>query len=316
MRVNRTLLYSGIFLVAIGGVVVAADLGIAGESILTGALRLWPLAVIALGLGLVLRRTRVGLSGGMLAAAVPGLLIGSAFAVVPRYAGFCTTTDAPTGVSTEQGTFDGRANISVTVDCGSLAVTTAPGGDWRLDARTTNDVLPVVRSSSRSLSVASSGQERWLGNGPDDWTLSLPTSDVGNLSLTVNAGRGDIDLADAHVGTLFITGNAAAVVVDASTATVTDLTGQVSFGKLTISLPEGDLTGTLTVDAGAAQVCVPDGVGLRVTSTSDAGEVSVGGVEQTGTWLSQNYAAAPYRADLEVHADFGVVEINPIGGCK
>ena len=83
MRVNRGLLYTGIFLVAIGAVLVAADVGAIDTARLTDALRLWPLAVIAIGASLVLRRSRFSLQGGMLAAALPGLILGGAIAVAP-----------------------------------------------------------------------------------------------------------------------------------------------------------------------------------------------------------------------------------------
>lgn len=48
MRVNRRFLYWGILLVALGGVLVAADLGAVDTPALTDALRLWPLAIIGL----------------------------------------------------------------------------------------------------------------------------------------------------------------------------------------------------------------------------------------------------------------------------
>ena len=318
MRVNRTLLYAGIFLVAIGGVVVAIDLGILDERILTDALGLWPLAVIALGAGLVLRRTRASLSSGLLAAAVPGLLIGSAFAVAPRFAGFCATIDEPTTVLTRDGMFDGLAHVSVATDCGSLRVTTEPGAGWRLDARTTEEGrAPIVDASAGALSIESSGHDRWLTADPDDWDLHLPTSEISDLALAVNAGRGDVDLAGASVDRLAITANASEVVVDAASASIAEVTGVISFAQLSILLPDGDISASFDVDAGHARVCLPDGVGLRVTSTSDAGNVSVAGVDQSGiVWISPEYTSAEHRADLEINVDFGAVEINPIGGCR
>lgn len=84
MRPNRTLLYTGVFLVAIGAAVVAADL--LSTAALIDVLRLWPVAVIAIGLGIALRRTQFSLAGGVLAAAVPGLILGGAMAVGPRLA--------------------------------------------------------------------------------------------------------------------------------------------------------------------------------------------------------------------------------------
>ena len=86
MRLNTTLLYAGVFLAAIGVALLAADLAPVATEVLLGALRLWPLALVAIGVGLALRRTRLGLVGGMLAAAVPGLLLGAAMAATPRLA--------------------------------------------------------------------------------------------------------------------------------------------------------------------------------------------------------------------------------------
>ena len=76
MRVNRRFLYWGVFLVALGGVLVVVDLGAIAPAVIVDVLRLWPLALVAIGLGLVLRRTRFSVPGGMLAAAAPGLLLG------------------------------------------------------------------------------------------------------------------------------------------------------------------------------------------------------------------------------------------------
>ena len=58
---------------AMGGVLVAVDVRAVDTTIIADALRLWPFAFVAIGLGLVLRRTRLSVPGGMLAAAVPGL---------------------------------------------------------------------------------------------------------------------------------------------------------------------------------------------------------------------------------------------------
>lgn len=318
MRVNRTLLYTGIFLVAIGGVVAAADMGVVRESLLRDTLRLWPLAVIGLGLGLVLRHTRVSLASGMLAAAVPGLLLGSVFALVPRFSGLCTDIGDSTRVYGEHGAFSGRATVSVTVDCGSLRLLTGPGREWRLDAQMAEGgVDPEVVASARRLSIASANRDGWLRLAPDDWALALPTDALGDLALTVNAGRGDVDLADAVIDGLAIEANASEVIVDASTASVTDVTGTVNFGELSIRLPAADLSASIEVDAGRARVCVPEGVGLRVASTSEAGEVTVAGVHRSDSvWQSADYASAEHRVDLGINVHFGAVEINPIGGCR
>ena len=86
MRLNTTLLYTGVFLAAIGVALLAADLRPVATDVLIGALRLWPLALVAIGVGIAFRRTRLSLASGMLAAAAPGLVLGAAMAATPRLA--------------------------------------------------------------------------------------------------------------------------------------------------------------------------------------------------------------------------------------
>ena len=86
MRLNITLLYTGVFLAAIGLALLAADATPVATDALIGALRLWPLALVAIGVGIALRRTRLGVASGLLAAAAPGLVLGVAMAATPRLA--------------------------------------------------------------------------------------------------------------------------------------------------------------------------------------------------------------------------------------
>jgi hypothetical protein len=86
MRLNRTLLYSGVFMTALGVALLAIDASSPSTSQLIEVLRLWPLVPIAAGLALVLRRTSFSLAGGLLAAAVPGLVLGGLLALSPRVA--------------------------------------------------------------------------------------------------------------------------------------------------------------------------------------------------------------------------------------
>lgn len=86
MRLNRTLLYTGVFLAAIGAALLIADVTPVATDALIGVLRLWPLAVVAIGVGIALRRTPLSVASGLLAAAIPGLVLGVAMAATPRLA--------------------------------------------------------------------------------------------------------------------------------------------------------------------------------------------------------------------------------------
>jgi hypothetical protein len=320
MRVNRKFLYWGVFLVAVGAVLVAADVNGVDETTIADWLRLWPLAAVALGLGIVLRRTRYNVAGGMLAAAVPGLVLGGAFALGPRIAVDCGARGEPSTFITREGTFDGPARVDVTTGCGSLVVTTGPGAGWLLDAANTENREARIDASGTSLSIDNGRRDGWhgFGAGRDVWRLTLPTSTIDDLSLVVNAGEGDIDLTGAQLGRLDLTTNAGRTTVGLSDASVTRLSGTVNAGMLTVTLPSGaDVTGSMVINAGALQVCTPSGVGLRVHQTSVLGATSINGRDQSGRdWQSPDYDSAAHRTDLTITANFGNVEINPIGGCK
>ena len=115
MTVRRRFLYLGVFLVAVGGVTLAAQGDIFGSDAAAQALRLWPVALIALGAGLLLHRTRFGLAGGLVAAAMPGLLLGGALVAAQRLVPECGGV-APGSVVSRQGTFDGPATVDLNPD--------------------------------------------------------------------------------------------------------------------------------------------------------------------------------------------------------
>jgi hypothetical protein len=319
MRVNRRFLYWGILLVAIGGVLVAADMRAVDTATLTDALRLWPLAFVAIGLSIVLRKTDFSLPALVFAAAIPGLVVGGVLAVGPRFAGDCGARGEPVSAAPAQGTFDGPATVAVTSGCGSINVKTAPGNTWRLDAGNTSGRTPNVDSAARSLSIDATSDEdsSFLDAGRDAWDLTLPTSDIDNLSLIVTAGHGQIDLTGARVRGLALTVNAAEVVVDASAATIAELSAVTNVGSLSMRLPaNSDLVGSLRIGAGELQLCAPPGLGLRVTTTGVARHVTVAGDETDSNWENPEFASAPHRAYLNVRVSFGTVKINPIGGCR
>lgn len=320
MGINRKFLYWGVFLVAIGVVLVAADLNGVDDTTLADWLRLWPLAILALGIGIVLRRTRFNVAGGMLAAAVPGLVLGGALAIGPQFAIDCGGGGEPTTFVTREGSFDGPARIDVSTGCGSVVVTTAPGNGWKLDAGNTTDRTATVEASANRLSIDSGRRHGWFGNGAgrETWRLTLPTSPVDDLSLIVNAGTGDIDLTGAQLGRLDLTTNAAETTANLAETTLANLSGTVNAGQLSINLPtDADVTGSLVVNAGEMALCVPSGVGLRVHQAGVLGATSYNGLHQNGSdWQSPDYASAAHRTELTVTVNLGSVDINPIGGCK
>jgi hypothetical protein len=84
MTVRRGTLYMGVFLIGTGAVTLGVAVGVLDTTAVAHAVdALWPLAVLALGLGLVLRTTSAALGAGIVAALVPGLALGASIVAVP-----------------------------------------------------------------------------------------------------------------------------------------------------------------------------------------------------------------------------------------
>jgi hypothetical protein len=318
MAINRRFLYAGIFLVALGGVLVAVDLSSVDTSALAGALRLWPVALVAIGAGIVLRRSRYALVAGVVASLIPGLVLGGGLAIAPEYASDCGTHGDVIGNIADQGTLADGADVDVNVDCGSLALDTRPGAGWSMTSRTTGGRAPVVHATPQHLELSSSGGEDWLGAGREQQGLTLPTSRIANLSVHLAAGQSSLALDGATIGNLRVVGNAADISIAANGATVETMDAKLEFGRLSVQLPQqGQYTGSFRVAAGELRICVPFFLGVHVDFSGSPRGVRINGLEANGSvWENEGYATATNRADLNVKVNFGSVVINPIGGCK
>ncbi len=317
MKLNRRLLYWGVFLVATGGVVLAAGGSGAAGDVIEQALPLWPVVVIALGIGLLLRRTRLATAGGVLAAAMPGLMLGGLIAVGPRVVPTCGHVE-PASIATQQGTFVGAAAVDLRLGCGDLSVTTAPGNGWQLQAGDGTGFR--VDASADRLSVASSNHGRMFdfGRHGDTWRLALPTASPLDLSAEVDAGRGTFDLAGAQLGNVRLAVNAGDARLDLGGATVGHLSMRVNAAAGSVSLPAGqDLVADFAVNAGSLRICAPGDLALRIRGEVVLGAAHYPGLVHGGdTWESPGYATAIHHADLTVTANVASVDLNPEGGCQ
>jgi len=316
MTVNRGLLYWGVFLVAAGAVTLVAQGDAVSGDVIEQALRLWPVVLIALGIGLLLRRTRFGLAGGMLAAAMPGLLLGGLVVAAPRMLPDCGG-GGPASVATRQGTFDGAATVDLTLACGELSVTTGPGSGWQVQA---SETTAAVDASADRLAVTSSSQRRSFGfaRGGEVWRVSLPVANLLDLTAQVNAGSGRFDLAGAQLGNVRLVVNAGDARVDLSQATVGHLSMSVNAASASLRLPTAqDFGADVSVAAGSLKICAASDIGLRIHATTVLGSANYAGLVHNGdVWESPGYAIANHHADVTISVKVGSVDVNPMGGCQ
>lgn len=319
MNVNRKLLYLGVFLATAGGVLLLAQAGLITEAGILSALGLWPLAVIAIGAAILLRGTRFALAGGLVAAILPGLLLGGLAAATPRFDAPCADI-SPASMTSRDGTFGSVATVELRLACGDVTVTTTAGATWRLDAGG-GGTGAIVDADAGRLSVRSAdGSRSWpTWRSPDTWRLALPTGARLDLVAEVDAGRGRFDLGGARLGNVDLAINAGDTTIDLASASLDHLALDVNAAHAGLVLPAGqDTAADIEVNAGSVAVCVPDGVGLRLREgASNLSTVSHAGLVRTGdAWQSPDYATTTHHADVSIATNVGSVDINPEGGCK
>lgn len=316
--IHRKALFVGAFLAA-AGIVMLAGANATVESVIAEVLRLWPLAIIAIGVGLLLRRTRFALVGTLVAAIIPGLLLGGVVVAAPNMATICDQREAGQ-ITTQDGDFVGRADIDLALACGELTVTTVPGTSWSFGSVDLDGAPARLVATSDHLTVTSR-DDHWrygVDRDGDDWRLALPTGVPMDIDAQLSAGRGRFDLAGARIGDLWVEVNAGDLRLDLTTATVDRLDVEVNAGKASVRLPAGaDVTGDLSVAAGSLELCVPTDLGVRIHGDVVLGGATYNGLVRVGdAWETPGYSSMTNRADLSVTASAGSVVVDPQGGCK
>lgn len=326
MSIDRRFLRWGVFFIALGAVPVLVDQGLVTHDAAGQAWKLWPLIVVGIGVGILLRRTPAALAGGLIVAATFGLVFGGLLAAGPGLATIGCGSGSATGsgaTSSASGTFAGAASVRIQLDCGTLDMSTAPGSGWQFQGSDPQGAAAIVDQGPGSLDVHAPARTDvvFVGNRWNrTWNVTLPADPALDLTVGVNAGSGTIDLASAHLSSLDAEFNAADVRLDLSRAITPSVRVSLNAGSAKVALPaSGVITGSLTVNAGSLDVCATPGTGLRlhVTGALSSTDFSGAGLTRDGdTWTNPAFGTAPNRADLQVDANVGSVNLNPAGGCQ
>jgi len=326
MRIDRRLLNWGIFFILLGGIPLAVQQGW-----ISGDLRwweLWPLILIGLGVGILLRRTSLAAFGGVIVAATFGLMIGGALANglggVPTMGFGCVGgSSAGSPFPTQDGAFAGdRAVVRLEMGCGDLDVTSEPGSAWSLSGTAADGRLPEVERSASSLTVRDVGRDfADFFRDRSRWEVTLPTDPMLELTASVNAGSGRLILDGARLDGVTLSVNAGDGRIDLGSATAGNLSVDVNAGSATIVLPDGSLTGSLTVNAGSIDFCAPADAALRLRTSDNitAGDnYDEAGLQEVSNnvWESPDWATSTKRIELTTSANAGSMTLNPKDGCK
>jgi len=319
MKLNRSRLNWGVFLIVLGAVSIAYHQGLVSLSTLRDAWQLWPLIVVGVGLGLVLSRTPAYFVGGLLVAASMGLVIGSLFAIGPQLG--CGRTGGDANYITRDGSFDGAAQVDLKLQCGRANVTTSPDSQWHVRAADTGRNNPEVTFSADTLTVRSGGDSAWWpSRGEEGWDVALPSSQSIGLTVSIDAGDAHLNLGGANLSSASFSLNAGALHADLTGARLGSLSVSTNVGSASLILDgNSSVSGSISTNVGSLELCAPSQLGLRLKSSESlaSNNFSGAGLVRVGdTWQTPGYDTSVNKADFTVSTSVGSLTLNPAGGCK
>ncbi|HEX8940221.1 MAG TPA: hypothetical protein VF763_08650 [Candidatus Limnocylindrales bacterium] len=323
MHLDRRLLDWGVFFILLGALPLAVRADLIPGDALAGAWRFWPLVLVGIGVGLLLRRTPAEFAGGLIVAATFGLICGGLLAAGPGRIAGCSGGTV-TSYDTSQGTLAGPGRFELHQGCGDMTVDTASGDTWLVRTGNSAGAHATVDGDASGVTVhPSAGPAEWFGpvGGRDDWRLTVPTGQPVDLAVEVNAGSARLNLAGAQVRSSSLTVNAGEARLDlGGAASLGSFSTTVNAGEARVTLPAAaDGSGSVTVNAGSLRLCAPSGLGLAIASTETLGGANyeAAGLVRNGTeWQTPGYAGATHRVRLSVTVNLGGVTLNPTGGCQ
>jgi hypothetical protein len=319
MRIRRGFLFWGILLLPLGVVPLLVRAGIIDVAQLADAWRLWPILLIAVGLAILVSRSRASLAATAVIALVLGTFGGAALASGTTFWGSLTNcTLAPTTGASQlerTGTFSGSSpTVRLELRCGSLDVHGTTAASWRFQS-THRGPGPSLSVSSGQLAAVAAQR----GDVREDWIVELPAGHLGRIDLTGNAAGGTFRLDGLTVDAFAATMNAGDLTIDAGTGSIGNLDATLNAGRVRLTLGSNPLQGKISVNAGAIDLCVPADVGLRIDVTEQltfVTNLSGRGLTKAseGVWVRPSTGGS--TVSLRVDGGAAALTLNPDGGCR
>jgi hypothetical protein len=324
MHIDRRLLGWGLFFILVGGIPLAVRANVLERELVGQWPLLWPLLLIAWGVGLLLRRTPVEWIGGAAAAITFGIMGGGLLATgaggLPIATG-CASNAPAVAFANRTGDLDTTAQVNLEFNCGTLAVKAVEGSAWGLTGSDRDGSGPNVTSTSSLVSIEPDDGGGFPGTGRSAWDVSIPRSPAITLGLTLNAGDGTVDLSGASISSTTMTLNAGQITFDlGATETAGDVNATVNAGSAAIGLPAGARDVNLSLNAGSLTVCLPAGAPVRVSWAGALGSnnfatAGLNRVDDT-TWTSSGFDNQQPHTELHVSANAGSFDIQFGGTCR
>jgi hypothetical protein len=317
MRIRPALLFWGIFFILLGGLPLLVRAGALDPNALSDAWRLWPLLLVALGISLLLGRSRAGLLGTAIAAVVIGVAAGGALASGTSWIGNVGGCGVPTSGEAQRfeddGTFERPISAAFDLDCGTIDLSVTPGSAWRVETDYEGEP-PTLELSDDSIGLRSPAG---FGVRRQRWTVTLPADAVRSIDLSLNAGSSTVRLAGAELQEFKLHVNAGDVRVDASGARVQGLDLSTNAGRIRFRVDE-EVRGSISANAGSIELCAPQDATLRLRVEEQltfAHNLDDRGLARSGDiWTREGAVGSPV-VDLSVEGNAANFTLDPDGGC-
>jgi hypothetical protein len=235
MKVNRRLFNWGVFLITAGVVALGFRAGFLSTGALAELGRLWPLALIALGVVVLAGHLLGARVGGAVVALLFGVVVGALIGGGAGVIGCPAPSEGRAVSGSEQGTLGSTAPATVTVHvaCGELELRGQPGSQWMVEnngdsreARVTSSDTELTLNASRTRGFPFGNDNR----SQPDWRLTLPGDGQLDVRIELNAGH-IVGALPVHLTRLSATVNGGAIETDLRGATIADLSMTVNAGS-------------------------------------------------------------------------------------
>ena len=324
MNYHRGLLFWGLALITGGAVALAAQQGYIDRDWLSGAWRLWPLILVAVGLSILLARTRAAIVGTIVAALVVGTAGGALIAVGPGSFN-CGGAD-PTNPTARQGTFGDSASVQLDFNCGTLRLAMGEADGWTVASGQNGGSAAKITADSDRLEIRTSNNDtNWFDQGRQRWNVTLPTGTSYEwLEIMPNAADTKVDLGGGTFTIVSIHPNAGSIFLDLTDAQVDDLDLSLNAGSASIIVAKGaDVSGSLSVNAGSIELCTDGALAIHltvkenITFSTNLAESDLGREGDTWSYVP-SYAPGTVVSfvDLNIEGNAGSFALNPEGGCS
>ena len=220
------------------------------------------------------------------------------------------------------GSLADGSHVRLDLNCGDLDVTSAAGASWSVGGTSGGGKSPEISSTGDRLAVTTPDGTGFDFGAPGwHWEVTLPQTGTMNIDVSVNAGSARASLAGMSVGGVTASVNAGAATLDLGAANgPSRLDASVNAGSMSVTLPAANMRGSVSVNAGSAELCAPSGVALRVqTGDNPLGSYGLEGkglVQDGQTWSTPGFDTAPVRIELDLSANLGSITLNPENGCE